>query len=271
MKRDLMSMALDLGQELIIDNFAGDGGTSTGLEWAFGRPLDIAINHDPEALAMHAANHPYTKSRARNCEGGMSLVSHVVALKDPPGLVEDAVHAIKSRFGLEMPIIAVGIERLTTNEMRHTYAAILATPDSKINESLNLDDWPKAPPHGIHGRVDMLLEICDCRRFVRERHSRIFNSLARALAGYESAPIPTAGLQFLDFSSHKNSFLESSNPTMMYNLARPERQHRAIHADTRPLMHFAMRTCTDACRRQRSVGQFGAGSSVCLRCARRAP
>ena len=54
MKRDLMSMALDLGNELIIDNFAGGGGTSTGLEWAFGRPVDIAINHDPQALAMHA-------------------------------------------------------------------------------------------------------------------------------------------------------------------------------------------------------------------------
>lgn len=49
MKRDLMSMALDLGNELIIDNFAGGGGTSTGLEWAFGRPVDIAINHDPQA------------------------------------------------------------------------------------------------------------------------------------------------------------------------------------------------------------------------------
>lgn len=60
MKRDLFTMALDLGNELIIDNFAGGGGTSTGLEQAFGRPVDIAINHDPEALAMHAANHPHT-------------------------------------------------------------------------------------------------------------------------------------------------------------------------------------------------------------------
>eukprot|EP01030_Chromulinospumella_sphaerica_P006780 gene6780-6632_t len=48
-------------ERLIIDNFAGGGGTSTGLEAAFGRPVDIAINHDPEALAMHAANHPHTK------------------------------------------------------------------------------------------------------------------------------------------------------------------------------------------------------------------
>ncbi len=53
-----LRMALD--DELIIDNFAGGGGTSTGLEAAFGRPVDIAINHDPIALAMHAINHPKT-------------------------------------------------------------------------------------------------------------------------------------------------------------------------------------------------------------------
>jgi len=43
---------LDLGHELIIDNFAGGGGTSEGLEQAFGRPVDIAINHTPEALGV---------------------------------------------------------------------------------------------------------------------------------------------------------------------------------------------------------------------------
>jgi DNA (cytosine-5)-methyltransferase 1 len=60
MKRDDFTMTLDFPNELIIDNFAGGGGTSTGLEAAFGRPVDIAINHDPEALAMHAINHPRT-------------------------------------------------------------------------------------------------------------------------------------------------------------------------------------------------------------------
>lgn len=45
---------------LIVDNFAGGGGASTGLELALGRKVDIAINHDPDAIAMHKANHPYT-------------------------------------------------------------------------------------------------------------------------------------------------------------------------------------------------------------------
>lgn len=45
---------------LIVDNFAGGGGASDGIAAAFGRPVDIAINHDAEAVAMHAANHPET-------------------------------------------------------------------------------------------------------------------------------------------------------------------------------------------------------------------
>lgn len=48
------------GFGLVIDNFAGGGGASTGIEQALGRPIDVAINHDPEAVAMHKANHPAT-------------------------------------------------------------------------------------------------------------------------------------------------------------------------------------------------------------------
>ena len=48
-------------RELFVDNFAGGGGASTGIEMAIGRSVDIAINHDPDAIAMHKANHPKTK------------------------------------------------------------------------------------------------------------------------------------------------------------------------------------------------------------------
>jgi DNA (cytosine-5)-methyltransferase 1 len=47
--------------ELIVDNFAGGGGASTGIALALGRSVDIAINHDPVAIAMHRANHPDTQ------------------------------------------------------------------------------------------------------------------------------------------------------------------------------------------------------------------
>ncbi len=54
-------LRLGLEDDIIIDNFAGGGGASTGIEQALGRPVDIAINHDPAAIAMHTINHPYTK------------------------------------------------------------------------------------------------------------------------------------------------------------------------------------------------------------------
>lgn len=47
-------------REIIVDNFAGGGGASTGIEMAIGRSVDIAINHDPNAIAMHTTNHPDT-------------------------------------------------------------------------------------------------------------------------------------------------------------------------------------------------------------------
>lgn len=52
---------LDLFREIIVDNFAGGGGASTGIEMATGLSVDIAINHDPAAIAMHKTNHPDTE------------------------------------------------------------------------------------------------------------------------------------------------------------------------------------------------------------------
>ncbi|MCO7218089.1 DNA cytosine methyltransferase [Halomonas sp. OfavH-34-E] len=46
------------GHELVVDNFAGGGGASEGIEQALGRPVDLAINHDATAIAVHTANHP---------------------------------------------------------------------------------------------------------------------------------------------------------------------------------------------------------------------
>ena len=48
-------------REIFVDNFAGGGGASTGIEIAISRSVDIAINHDPAAIAMHRANHPQTQ------------------------------------------------------------------------------------------------------------------------------------------------------------------------------------------------------------------
>lgn len=54
-------LALPIRPDIIVDNFAGGGGASTGIEAALGRPVDIAINHNPRAIDMHTVNHPLTQ------------------------------------------------------------------------------------------------------------------------------------------------------------------------------------------------------------------
>lgn len=77
------SRQLSLFDELIVDNFAGGGGASVGIEQALGRPVDVAINHDPEAIAMHQANHPFTK---HYCENIWQVDPREVAGGRPVGL-----------------------------------------------------------------------------------------------------------------------------------------------------------------------------------------
>lgn len=90
---------LPFASELIIDNFAGGGGTSEGLEQAFGRHVDIAINHDPEAIAMHAINHPLTQHL---CESVWDVDPIKVTRNQPVGLVwlsPDCKHFSKAKGG----------------------------------------------------------------------------------------------------------------------------------------------------------------------------
>ncbi|HCH7478986.1 TPA: DNA cytosine methyltransferase [Acinetobacter baumannii] len=53
--------ALNFGEKIIIDYFAGGGGASTGLEMGLNRTVYAAVNHNPKAISMHAVNHPHTK------------------------------------------------------------------------------------------------------------------------------------------------------------------------------------------------------------------
>lgn len=53
-------LLLDVHDEIVVDLFAGGGGASSGIEMALGRQVDVAVNHDPKAVAMHRANHPQT-------------------------------------------------------------------------------------------------------------------------------------------------------------------------------------------------------------------
>lgn len=70
-------------REIIVDNFAGGGGASTGIELAIGRSVDIAINHDENAVAMHTTNHPDT---LHYCESVFDVDPVVATAGRPVGL-----------------------------------------------------------------------------------------------------------------------------------------------------------------------------------------
>lgn len=86
-------------QEIIVDNFAGGGGASTGIELATGRSVDVAINHDPAAIAMHRANHPETE---HYCESVWDVDPRDAAAGRPVGLAwlsPDCKHFSKAKGG----------------------------------------------------------------------------------------------------------------------------------------------------------------------------
>lgn len=95
----MKQLRLDIAGELVIDNFAGGGGASTGIEMALGRRVDIAINHDPQAVAMHQANHPETR---HYCESVWEVDPREVTQGRPVGLVwlsPDCKHFSKAKGG----------------------------------------------------------------------------------------------------------------------------------------------------------------------------
>ena len=85
--------------EIIVDSFAGGGGASLGISWALGRGPDLAINHDPEAIALHAANHP---DAVHYAEDVWKVDPVVVCAGRPVGLMwlsPDCKHFSKAKGG----------------------------------------------------------------------------------------------------------------------------------------------------------------------------
>ncbi|MCM1566057.1 MAG: DNA cytosine methyltransferase [Dehalobacter sp.] len=86
-------------REIIVDNFAGGGGASTGIALAIGRSVDVAINHDPVAIAMHMTNHPDTE---HFCENVWDVDPRKAAAGRPVALVwlsPDCKHFSKAKGG----------------------------------------------------------------------------------------------------------------------------------------------------------------------------
>lgn len=90
---------VNLLDEIIVDNFAGGGGASTGMELATGRPVEIAINHDPDAILMHQTNHPHTR---HYCESVWDVDPREICFGRSVGLAwfsPDCKHFSKAKGG----------------------------------------------------------------------------------------------------------------------------------------------------------------------------
>lgn len=93
----MRELNFSLFNEIVVDNFAGGGGASTGIEIALGRSPEIAINHDPDAISMHTVNHPDTE---HYCESVWDIVPRDVVAGRPVGLVwlsPDCKHFSKAK------------------------------------------------------------------------------------------------------------------------------------------------------------------------------
>ncbi len=90
---------LPVHSELVVDLFAGGGGASTGIEQAIGRPIDIAVNHDPDAVSLHTTNHPQTR---HFCADVFEVDPLAVTEGQPVGLLwasPDCKHFSKAKGG----------------------------------------------------------------------------------------------------------------------------------------------------------------------------
>lgn len=90
---------LPVHHELVVDLFAGGGGASTGIEQAIGRHVDMAVNHDREAISLHTANHPQTR---HHCSDVFEVDPLTVTDGQPVGLLwasPDCKHFSKAKGG----------------------------------------------------------------------------------------------------------------------------------------------------------------------------
>lgn len=125
MTGNVPQLSLDLGHELVVDLFAGGGGTSLGLEWALGRPVDVAVNHDAQAVAMHQANHPETE---HFCESVFKVNPIKVTRGLPVGLLwasPDCTHHSKAKGGKPVSTKRRGLAWVVVKWARRTRPRVI--------------------------------------------------------------------------------------------------------------------------------------------------
>lgn len=165
--------------EGIIDGFAGGGGTSTGIEMAIGRSPDVAINHDPVALAMHEANHPTT----RHITSNIRFVDYrtVLPIGKRCGLAwfsPDCTHHSKARGGKPFrdPQRARRIRGLGWEAVRCAKALHEQGRAPRVIILENVEEWRDWCPLKKDGTPDWSRKGANYRRWMR--------ALAQAGPGY---------------------------------------------------------------------------------------
>lgn len=125
-----------LDGEIIVDSFAGGGGASTGIELALGRIVNVAINHDPAAIRMHEANHPYTEHYQASV---WDVDPETVCRGRPVALGEDDL-LLLSIGGAPYYIADIGLRMLSPREL---YNAMGFPPDYIIDHDAAGKPYPK--------------------------------------------------------------------------------------------------------------------------------
>lgn len=154
-------------REIIVDNFAGGGGASTGIELATGRSVDIAINHDPASIAMHKVNHPST---LHYCENVWEVDPRKAAQGKPVALCwfsPDCKHFSKAKGGKP---VEKSIRGLAWVAVRWA-----ATVKPRVIMLENVEEFKTWGPLLIEGKPDP------------KQKGRTFNSFVNALKrqGYQ--------------------------------------------------------------------------------------
>ena len=146
--------------EIIVDNFAGGGGASLGIEWALGRSPDVAVNHDAEAVAMHAANHPETE---HHCQNIWQVDPREAARGRPVGLAwfsPDCKHFSKAKGGKPVE------KRIRDLAWVVVHWAKLVRPRVILLE--NVEEFRDWGPLAENGRPCPVQKGLTFRRWVRE-------------------------------------------------------------------------------------------------------
>lgn len=148
---------LQLGSELIIDLFAGGGGASTGIEAALGRAVDIAVNHDPDAIQQHEANHPDTLHLT---EDVFRVDPVMVTGNQPVGLLHaspDCTHHSKAKGGKPVSSKRRGLAWVTIRWLRRVRPRVMTLENveefadwgplvKKTDEAGNVVSFPDGKP-----------------------------------------------------------------------------------------------------------------------------